>query len=66
MKTEEKIELLEAVCELLHTEGHEKVYDGSEAQIFWDARTFVMRCISRIRVHAPESEKNFKISKKNS
>lgn len=52
MKTEEKIKLLDAVCELLHTEGHERVYDSSEAQVFWDARMFIDRCIRRIRLHA--------------
>jgi hypothetical protein len=57
MKTEEKIELLEAVSELLHTEGHESVYDSSEATVFWDARTFLDRCIRRIRLHATGSEK---------
>lgn len=57
MKTEEKIKLLDAASELLHIEGHETVYDGSEATVFWDARTFLDRCIRRIRLHATGSEK---------
>ena len=57
METEEKIKQLEAVSELLHTEGHERVYDSSEAQVFWDARMFTDRCIRRIKLHAAKAEK---------
>lgn len=60
MKTKEKIEMLKAACELLHTEGHETVYDSSESTIFWDARTFIIRSISRIKTNAEPHRKDRK------